>query len=134
MTGAVPERVVLGAAATVLGAVGAGAVGAPNTFYAVYGIEVTSPAVANELRAAGGALLLLGSTVGVGAVVGRAAFPAAVVASTVLLGYAAGRTVSLVIEGRASTGIRVAGITEVVLGTAAAWVAVRTRPRTSAAR
>ena len=132
MTSTVPDRMVLGAAAAVLVAVGAGSAFVPEAFYADYGIEVSSTALANELRAAGGALLLLGPIVGAGAVWHRAAFPAAVVAATVLLGYAAGRSVSLLVEGRPSTAVLLAGATEAVLGAAAAWVAVRTRARVGA--
>lgn len=123
------DRVVLGTAALVLVAVGAGAALVPEVFYTGYGIDATTTAVANELRAAGGALLLLGLLVGVGVMWSRAMFPAAVVAATVLLGYAIGRGISLLVDGMPTASMLVAGTTELVLGAAAAWVAVRTRPR-----
>lgn len=129
MTARILDRVVLGAASLVLVGVGAGATVVPEVFYTGYGIDATTTAVANELRAAGGALLLLGVLVGAGAVWRRATFPAAVVAASVLLGYAIGRGVSLLVDGMPDSSMLVAGTTELVLGTAAAWVAVRTRPQ-----
>jgi len=130
MIGRALERGVLGLSALVLIVVGAGAAFAPAAFYAGFGIEVDgAPALASELRSTGVALLLLGLAVAAGAVWRRWTFPAAVVAALVLLGYAVGRVISGIVDGAPDGTLLVAGIAEFVLGAAAAWVAVRTRPR-----
>lgn len=127
--GRILERVVLGASALVLIAVGAASAFAPAAFYAGYGIDVDSSALASELRATGMVLLLLGLAVAVGAIWRRWVFPAAVVAALVLVGYALGRIVSAIADGAPDASLAFAGIAELVLGVAAAVVAIRTRPR-----
>ncbi len=128
--GRVLERVILGLSALVLVVVGAGAAFAPDAFYAGFGFTATdSPELASELRATGVALLLLGLAVAIGAIRQRFAFPAAVVAALVLLGYAIGRGLSTLLDGAPASSVVVAGVAELVLGLAAAWVAWRTRPR-----
>jgi hypothetical protein len=127
--GRILEWVVLGVSALVLIVVGAASAFVPAAFYAGYGIEVDSPALASELRATGVALLLLGLAVAVGAIWRRWVFPAAVVAALVLVGYALGRIVSAVADGAPDASLAFAGAAELVLGAAAAVVAIRTRPR-----
>lgn len=130
MIGRIIESVVLGLSALVLIVVGAGAAFAPAAFYAGFGIQVDGvPALASELRSTGVALLLLGLAVAVGAVWRRWMFVSAVVAALVLLGYAIGRVISGIVDGAPDSTLLVAGIAEFVLGAAAAWVAIRTRPR-----
>jgi len=124
------ERVVLGASALVLVVVGAASAFAPAAFYAGYGIQVVgSPALANELRAAGFALLLLGIAVAAGAIRRRWVFPSAVIAALVLVGYAVGRFISAIADGAPDASLAFAGAVELVLGVAAGWVAIRSRPR-----
>lgn len=126
MSAGTADRVVLGAAGLVLIAVGAGSAVVPEAFYADYGIDVSTTELAGEMRAAGMALLLLGVLVGSGAVWRRVQLPAAVLAAVVLLGYATGRSVSALLDGTPQASVVAAGATELVLGAAAAWVAVRT--------
>lgn len=133
MTRRLSDRIVLGAAALVLAGVGAGSVAVPEAFYADYGIDVSSTELASELRASGGALLFLGLLVGSGGVWGRATFPASVVAAVVLLGYASGRAASVLADGAPRRSVILAAAIEVVVGGAASWVALRTRPRVSPA-
>lgn len=124
------ERLVLGVSALVLIVVGAASAFTPALFYAGFGIEVEgSTALASELRATGVALLLLGLAVAVGAIWRRWVFPAAVVAALVLVGYAIGRIISAIADGAPDASVAFAGIAELVLGAAAAWVAIRNRPR-----
>jgi len=127
--GRILERAVLGLSALVLIVVGAASAFAPAAFYSGYGIDVESSALASELRATGVALLLLGLAVAVGAIWRRWVFPAAVVAALVLGGYALGRIISAVVDGTPDASLAVAGVAELALGVAAAWVAIRTRPR-----
>lgn len=127
MIGRVVEQVVLVAAGLVLAVVGSGSAFAPAAFYAPYGIDATDPALLNELRATGVALLLLGIGVVVGAFVRRLTFAVAVVAALVLLGYAIGRALSWAVDGTPPVSVLAAGAVELVLGIAALWVAVRTR-------
>ena len=128
--GRVVERIVLGLSALVLVVVGAAAAFAPDAFYAGFGFTVEgSPELASELRATGVALLLLGLAIAAGAAWSRWAFPAAVVAALVLIGYAIGRAISALADGAPVSSVVVAGVAELVLGLAAAWVAWRTRPR-----
>lgn len=124
------ERIILAVLALVLGVIGAGAAFAPALFYGSYGISVSGlPNLASELRGTGVALLLLAMAVAAGAVWRRWAFAAAVVAGLVALGYALGRGISAVADGAPDASIVAAAIIELVLAGAAAWVAVRTRPR-----
>lgn len=126
----VVERIVLGLSALVLIVVGAASASSPAAFYAGFDIEVNgSPALASELRATGVALLLLGLAVAAGATWRRWVFPSAVVAALVLVGYAIGRIVSALADGVPGASVAFAGVAELVLGLAAAWVAIRARPR-----
>ena len=129
MITAILERVVLGAGAVVLVSVGVGSAFVPEAFYTDYGVDVSTVELANELRAAGMALLLLGLLVAAGAVWHRARFPAAVIAATVFLGYALGRGVSLLVDGAPEGSVLRAGFVEAALGLGAVWVALRARPR-----
>jgi hypothetical protein len=124
------NRFVLGALAVVLMAIGAGAAFAPGVFYASYDVSIDGlPNLASELRGTGGALFLLGFAVAAGAVWSTWAFPAAVIAGLVFAGYAFGRAISALADGMASEATVIAGVVEIALAIAAAWVIVRTRPR-----
>lgn len=124
------ERIILALLALVLAVIGVGAAFVPAVFYVSYGISVAGlPELASELRGAGMALLLLAVAVATGAVWQRWAFAAAVVAGLVLLGYALGRGISVIADGTPNLAVVAAGVVELVLAGAAAWVAVRTRPR-----
>lgn len=129
------ERVVVGLSALVLIAVGSGAAIAPAAFYESYGIDVVGlPALANELRATGVALALLGIATAAAVLARRAEREAAAVAAIVLLGYAIGRSLSWVVDGPASSSLLVAAIAEAVLGAASLVVAIRVARRGRAGR
>lgn len=124
------NRVVLAVLALVLGAIGAGAVVDPAAFYQSFGIVVAGqPELASELRGTGSAMLLLGLAVAAGAIWTRWAFVSAVVALLVSLGYAVGRGISAIADGAPGDALIAAAVAELALAAAAAWVAVRTRPR-----
>ena len=126
----VVARTVLGASAVALIVIGGGATFATSAFYGSYGIDATgSVELASELRGIGMALLLLGMAIGVAVVRVRWVFPAAVAAAAVMLGFAVGRAGAAVLDGLPATSMVVAGVVELILGLAAAWVAVRNRPR-----
>ncbi len=122
------NRVIIAALAVVLGVIGAGSVFAPGAFYESFGIDVAGAALSSELRGTGGSLVLIALAVGAGAIWQRWAFPAAIIGGLVMLGYALGRTVSVLADGVPGPSIVVAGVAELVLAAAAAFVVVRTRP------
>ena len=124
------DRAVLGITALVLVGVGIAATFATATFYGGYNIALAgSIELTSELRALGGVLLLAGLLIGAGVVRIRWAFPAAIVAATVMLGLALGRVGSAIVDGMPATSVIAAGVIELVLGSASAAVAVRNRPR-----
>lgn len=130
MTERLVERIVLGASTLVLVGVGLGGVLAPAAFYASYDIAVAGAvSLSSELRGVGSALVLSGLAIAAGAVWVRWAFPSAIVSAFVLLGFALGRIVSLLVDGVPTSTILAAGAVEVVLGAASTWVAIRRRPR-----
>lgn len=129
MTARMIERTVLGASALVLVGAGLGGVLAPAAFYESYDIAVADAAnLSSELRAVGATLVLAGLATVAGAVWVRWTLPSAIVGAVVLLGYASGRTVSLVLDGVPTEALLAAGVIEVVLGAASSWVAIRGRP------
>jgi len=124
------DRAVLGITALVLVGVGIAATFATAAFYGGYDIALAgSIELTSELRALGGVLLLAGLLIGAGVVRIRWAFPAAIVAATVMLGLALGRVGSAIVDGMPATSVIAAGVIELVLGSASAAVAVRNRPR-----
>lgn len=125
------NRVILILIAVVLGTIGVGAAVVPAAFYSSFGIEVAgNPGLASELRGTGVVMLLLGLCIAAGAVWTRWAFPSAVVALVVSLGYAVGRGLSAIADGVPSPALIGAAVVELLLAAAAAWVATRTRPTT----
>ena len=129
MTGRLVERAVLGMSALVLLGVGLGGLLAQEAFYEGYDIAVDGAvSLASELRGVGAALALSGLATAAGAASTRWAFPSAMVGAFVLLGYASGRLVSLLVDGVPTSAILAAGAVEVVLGTSSAVVAVRHTP------
>ena len=127
------DRIVLAATALVLIGVGIAATFTTAAFYGGYGIALTSaPELASELRALGATLLLLGIVIGVGAVKEGWLFPSAIVGAAVMLGLALGRVGSAIVDGMPATSVIAAGVIELVLGGASAWVAVRNRPASRA--
>ncbi|MFB6610318.1 DUF4345 domain-containing protein [Agromyces sp. NPDC056379] len=116
-------RLVLLAAGIVLVGIGLGAGFATTWFYAEYGIALDGDVqLMSELRAAGFALLLLGSVVGTSAFRPRLTTAGATIGAVVLLGYAGGRLLSWAVDGAPSTSTAVAGAVELVLGIGCASV------------
>lgn len=124
------DRAVLVVLGAVLAAIGAASLAVPAAFYSSFGIRVDGlPPLASELRATGGALLLLALAIAAGAVWTRWVFASAVLGALVAFGYAAGRGLSALLDGAAGDSMVIAGVVELILAAAAAVVAVRTRPR-----
>lgn len=99
MTERLVERIVLGTSTLVLVGVGLGGVLAPAAFYASYDIAVAGAvSLSSELRGVGSALVLSGLAIAAGGVWVRWAFPSAIVSAFVLLGFALGRIVSLLVD------------------------------------
>lgn len=121
-------RTVLALTGATLAAVGASVGLAPQAFYGGYGITLTDGApLLGELRASGLALLLLGVLVGAGAVRARLAATAALVGAVTMLGHAAGRVLSWLLDGGLVPGLAGAGAAELVLGAACGWVLAQHR-------
>ena len=129
MRGRPVERTVLGLSALLLLGVGLGSLLAQDAFYESYDIAVDGAvSLSSELRGVGAALVLSGLATAAGAVWVRWAFTSAMVGAVVLLGYASGRFVSLLVDGVPTSATLAAGAVEAVLGAASAWVAVRRGP------
>ncbi|MBR9824486.1 MAG: DUF4345 domain-containing protein [Alphaproteobacteria bacterium] len=111
------QKLILGLAGLAALVIGLMITFAPHTFYASYGLSLgESPDLLSELRAPGANLAALGVIILVG--VFRAGFApvSALIAQTLFLAYAFGRTVSVMMDGMPSDGIFQALIIELVIG------------------
>lgn len=100
----------------------------PDAFYAAYGIPVSGNAsLLNELRAGGGAVLVLGLLILSGLVFARFRLASTLLATAMFFAYGATRLVSLGIDGQPDGGLITAMIAELVIGGAgvAALIAAR---------
>lgn len=100
----------------------------PDTFYAAYGIPVSGKAsLLNELRAGGGAVLVLGLLILSGLVFARFRLASTLLATAMFFAYGATRLASLGIDGQPDGGLITAMIAELVIGGAgvAALIAAR---------
>lgn len=106
----------------------------PIGFEASAGLELTAdPALLSELRAPGGALLLIGLFLGLGALRKVPRPTALLVGALLYLGYALGRAIGVGLDGAASEGLLVAMGIELVIG-AGCLAAYLRRPAAVVAR
>ncbi|GEK21874.1 DUF4345 domain-containing protein [Cellulomonas xylanilytica] len=115
--------VVAGAVAVV---VGAAVLLTPVAFSASYGVVLGSDADAlSERRAPGAGLLVIGGLLVAGAFVARLRFTALLAGTLVYLAYGLARVLSLVLDGRPTDGLLVAGVVELAIGAACLGALVR---------
>lgn len=117
--------IIAGATATVIGGY---ILASPEAFYAAYGIDLSGNAsLLNELRAGGGAVLVLGLLILAGLVFSRFRLASTLLATAMFFAYGAARLVSLGIDGQPDGGLIAAMIAELVIGGAgvAALIAAR---------
>ncbi len=113
--------------------IGASILFAPAQFHATHGIELAAdPSLLSEVRAPGGALMVLGVLMGVGAFVRTFAFASTSIAAAVYLAYGASRLVSLALDGVPAAGLLAATSIELVIGAACAVALVRAMRRAQA--
>ena len=109
--------------------IGASILVSPDAFHASYGTELGTDAnLLSEIRAPGGALLVLGLLMGVGAFVPRMTYASTVIAAAVYLAYGVSRIVSIVLDGMPVDALLGATAIEFVVGIAA-LIALTRMPR-----
>ncbi|MBU2487560.1 MAG: DUF4345 domain-containing protein [Alphaproteobacteria bacterium] len=121
------KAVLLVAGATAL-YIGGSIVVSPDAFYAAYNISLSGDAsLANELRAMGGGVLMLGLLTLSGLVIPGLTLASTLLAASMFLAYAATRFLSLGLDGQPDSGLVTAMIAELVIGLAslAALIAAR---------
>ncbi|MDF1702524.1 MAG: DUF4345 domain-containing protein [Planctomycetota bacterium] len=106
--------------------IGASILVAPGAFHASYGTELGSDAnLLSEIRAPGGALMVLGLLMGLGAFVPRLTYASTVIAAAVYLAYGASRLVSIGLDGMPVDALLGATAIEFVVGSACLVALVR---------
>jgi hypothetical protein len=100
--------------------IGASVILSPEAFYAGYGILLSGDvSLANELRAMGGGVLMLGLLTLSGLVVASLTPASTLLAAAMFLAYGASRFLSLGLDGRPDSGLVAAMVAELVIGFAA---------------
>ena len=111
-------------------AIGSSILISPAQFHATHGIELGSDAnLLSEVRAPGGALLLLGLMIGVGGVLPVYSIASTSIAAAVYLGYGLSRVLSLALDGVPVPGLVGAMIIELAIGAMCIVALVRATPR-----
>jgi hypothetical protein len=124
MTFDVKRRLILGVAGLIAATLGLIITLSPLAFYSSYGIVVSpQPNLMSELRAPAANLAALGLIILSGALYQKMAQTAAWLGTTVFFAFAAGRLVSLMLDGRPSDSILYALGIEVMLGMMCLWTA-----------
>ncbi|MCZ4288192.1 DUF4345 family protein [Hoeflea alexandrii] len=121
------KAVLLAAGATAL-FIGGSVIVSPDAFYAAYGIALSGDAsLANELRAMGGGVLMLGLLILSGLMISSLTLASTLLAAAMFLAYGATRFLSLGLDGQPDSGLVAAMIAELVIGLAslAALIAAR---------
>lgn len=125
-----PLRLLLVTSGLVAAGIGAAILVDPASFHASNGIVVAPDAsLLSELRAPGGALLVLGAMMLVGAFRRAFAFASTSIAAAVYLAYGASRVLSFALDGLPATGLVGATAIELALGAACAVALVRAARR-----
>lgn len=108
--------------------IGGSVIVSPDTFYAAYGISLSgNVSLANELRASGGSVLMLGLLILSGLVIPRFALASTLLAAAMFLAFGATRFLSIGLDGQPDAGLVTAMIAELIIGAAslAALIAAR---------
>ena len=124
-------RVLLTTSSLIAMAIGASILFDPAGFQASYGIELgPDPNQLSEVRAPGGALLVLGALMLIGVFSRAYTFASTSIAAAVYLAYGLSRLVSFGLDGLPGEGLLVATAFELGLGSACAFALLRsTRTR-----
>ena len=121
-------RLLLSVSGLIAFAIGASILLDPVGFHAGYGTDLGSEAsLLSEVRAPGGALLVLGALMLVGVVARGFTHASTAIAAAVYLAYGLSRLVSLGLDGVPAQGLLVATGFELVLGAACVLALVRGR-------
>lgn len=108
---------VLGISGIIAISFGAAILFAPEAFYAAYGIKLGNDASQlNEIRASGGALLVIGLVIVSGAVWSELTFASAVASSALYVSYGLSRLLSIALDGWPDNGLVVAAAFELGIG------------------
>lgn len=113
------HRFLLVASGLIAAGIGASILFAPAWFHASHGIELGADAsLLSEVRAPGGALLVLGAMMLVGAFATSFTFASTAIAAAVYLAYGVSRLVSLGFDGVPDSGLVAAAVLELAIGAA----------------
>ena len=122
------HRALLIASSLIASGIGASILFAPAQFHATHGIELSeSASLLSEVRAPGGALLLLGVLMGLGAFLRRWTHTSTVLVTAVYLSYGVSRLWSLAVDGTPDPGLIGGTAIELLIGTLGA-IALRRSP------
>lgn len=120
------HRVLLVVSSAIATSIGAAILFAPAAFHASHGIHLASdPSLYSEVRAPGGALMVLGLLMAVGAFVRRFVAASTAIAAAVYLAYGGARLLSIALDGVPDAGLVGAAVVELVIGAACAVALVR---------
>jgi hypothetical protein len=110
--------------------IGASILFAPAQFHASYGTELgTNANLLSEIRAPGGALLVLGFLMLIGVVVKPFALASTSIAAAVYSAYGVSRLLSIGLDGRPGDGLLTATAIELLLGVACTVALIRATRR-----
>lgn len=100
----------------------------PDAFYAAYGISLPGDvSLANELRAMGGGVLMLGLLILSGLMISSLTLASTLLAAAMFLAYGATRFLSLGLDGHPDSGLVTAMIAELVIGLASLTALIAAR-------
>lgn len=117
MTPPLAQKLALGAAGATAIAIGLAITLAPAAFYASNGVALgADPSLLSELRAPGASLAAIGALIFAGAVRPSLTRRAALLGAVVFLAYAAGRIVSMLLDGLPSEPLLWATAVELAIG------------------
>ncbi len=125
-----PLRFLLGSSSLIALVIGASILFAPAWFHGFNGIELgADPSLLSEVRAPGGALMVLGALMGVSLFVPSFTQTSTLIAAAVYLAYGLSRLLSLGLDGMPSPGLLGATALELAIGVACVSALLRARPR-----
>lgn len=124
------HRLLLGVSGLTAIGIGAAILVAPVFFHAGNGIDLGANAsLLSEIRAPGGALLVLGTMMLVGVAVSAFTHASTAIAAAVYLAYGASRLLAMALDGLPAPGLIVATGAELAIGLACATVLYRRHRR-----
>lgn len=116
MTG---SKVVLAISGLVAMVIGGAILVTPAAFFASSGVALSAdPSLLSEVRAPGGALLVAGLVIALGAFFAELTLTAGVVSALLYLSYGLSRVLGMAVDGMPATGLVVATAVEIGLGLA----------------